>query len=154
MIRPRLVPLDDTLLRIAIALERDQLAARFTNLYERRALLAPDRSFAFVDGGELLGAGGLVPVWPGRAEGWLLVSRLARPRQVVAGVRAARAWLDRKLRDPDYARIEFYIRADAPWRESFARALGCAEQGAKLRRWGLDGADYVLHARISEEGMR
>ena len=149
-----LVALDDTLLKLALTLERDAMTAQMSNLYDASPLLLqPGLSVAFVEDGYLLGAGGLAPVWNGLAEAWLLISILARPRHIVAGLRAAKRWLDAKQRDPAFTRVQLYVRADAPWRQSFVAALGVERDGALLKRWGRDGADYCLHARFAHGEM-
>lgn len=147
----RLVPLTPELLAFAVALERDPLAAEMAEgeSFARRALL-PTLSFAMIRGGYVLGAGGLVPQWPGRAEAWLLVSRHARPRDIAHGTRQARVFFDKRQRQPAFRRIEAFIRADRVWNRSFADALGFVHEG-RLIAWAPDGADYDLYARVAKE---
>lgn len=144
----RLVELDELLLREAIGLERDTMIAALCEgrAFAARALI-PGLAVAAIEGGEVLGAGGLIPHWPGRAEAWLLVSRAASRRQVVAGMRLARQWLDRRQQFPLFRRLEIYIRTEAPWRQSFAAALGFRRE-ANLEAWGPDGEAFTLYSRI------
>lgn len=142
-----LVPLTLALLQMALALDRAPLA--HANLLEYSArVLRPGLAYALVEDGYLYGCGGLIPSWPGRAEAWLAVTKLAQPRHIVRGVRMARAWLEQKQREPDFARVEFFIGASQPWRENFARALDLDETPIALKAWGPDGADYFLYARV------
>jgi hypothetical protein len=147
---PRLVPLTRTLLGLALQLERDAATAKLSNLLSHaKIVLQPGLGVAAIDGGVLVGAGGLAPVWRGRAEAWLLVSRIAERRSVVAALRLARDWLDAMQREPPFRRVEIFVRWKEPWRESFAAALGFALEG-RLARWGADGEDHAIYARIAK----
>ena len=148
----RYVPLTPELLTLAVALERDPLTAVMTegSAFAARVLL-PGLAYAMLDGGELVGCGGLTPLWHGRAEAWLLVSRLAGRRQIAAGIRHAAQWFAARQRDPAFRRIEMYVRRSAPWRATFAAALGMSLEGA-LSVWAPDGEDYCLYARIQPQG--
>ena len=152
----RFVPLTPQLLDLALGLCRDPatialVAAAIARAPE--ALFVPGVSFAALDGGLLAGAGGLAPCWPGRAGGWWLVTGHARPRHLAAAARYARALLDRVQADPAsgplYRRIEIAILAAAPWRQSFAAALGF-ELEATMRRWSNQGLDTCQYVRIWE----
>lgn len=149
----RLVALDEFLARRLIHLERDELTAEMcgSDAWVRRILQYPALSFAMLDGGEVIGGGGLVPMWSGRAEAWQLSSRFARPRQLVAGVKLARAWLDQRQRDPVFRRVEAFVRKDHKWAFSFIDALGFVREGV-LRNWDPRGRDVWICARIAELG--
>jgi len=140
----RLVPLTRPLLDFILAMNRNDLES---DLPKFGAVFSPGCAYALMDAGELYGAGGIIPIWHGRAEGWLIVTRLARPRDIVKGVRIAREWLDEKQQDPAFARLEFYLLAQAAWRESFAAALDLFYLST-LRRWGPDGDDYCHYERV------
>lgn len=144
----RLVPLDPVLLGIAVAQERDSVTAAFAAApgYAAQALSGP--AFALLDGGAVIGAGGLVPHWRGRAEGWWLTGQCARPRHLVHAARLARAFLDDRQRDPAFRRIEIFIRAGEPWASSFARALGFTCEG-RLQAWDPAGRDMCIFARVA-----
>ncbi len=147
----RLVELDELLLREAVALERDPMIAALCagREFASRSLI-PGLAMGALQNGEVLGAGGLVPHWPGRAEAWLLVSREASRRQIVGGLRLARQWLDRCQALPMFRRIEIYVRTAAPWRASFAAALGFNRE-ADLEAWGPNGEAFTLYSRIAAE---
>lgn len=91
-----------------------------------RHALNPGMAVALVRGSDVLGAGGIA-LYSGRLQAWMLVSRDARKRDIVAGVRLARRWLDNKARD--LRCVEIYIAAESPWRKSFAQALGLKDAG-------------------------
>lgn len=141
----RLVPLDRTLLQLAVVLERDETISLNTNIAgQPEMILQPDRSFAMFWGSEFTGCGGLVVIGYGVAEAWMLVSRLARPRHIAAGVKLARAFFDRKLQS-DLTRIEFFILERCGWRNSFARALGASEVAGASALFNAEPA--IMYAR-------
>lgn len=143
----KFIPLTAELLRMADDLDRDRLAAKISNISPLH--VKPDYSWAAVDGGYLLGAGGVISWWPGRAEAWMRVTTFARPRQVVAALRWGRAWLDDLQQSPSYRRLELHVRAGASFAETQARALGFAVPGHLERAWGPDGTDYILFDRVN-----
>ncbi len=147
---PRLVPLTPELYRFAVLEERDPLTAEMAEAPHVEQVRVNAWAGALLGQGRVIGAGGLVPVWTGRATCWLLVSREARARDIVAGLRRARQWLDKRQRDPFFRRIEAEVRWDAPWRASFMAALGFALEG-RMRRWDPLGRDYGLYARVALE---
>jgi hypothetical protein len=147
----RLIPLDHLLLKQLLLLERDPLTAEMASggAFALRAVAFNGLSFALVEGGELIAGGGLVQIWPGRAEAWQLTSRHARPRQLAAAAAAARDTMDKRQRDPAFRRIEAYVRACEPWAVSFIRALGFVREGV-LKAWDPAGRDVWLCARVRE----
>lgn len=147
----RFVPLDRFLLDRAVDLERDPLTAEMASGdgFAERVLPLRGLSVGVLDGGNIVGAGGLVPLWPGRAEGWWLVSRQARPRQLAQATRLAVQLMDRRQRDPTFRRIEAWVRADAPYARSFLKALGFAAPSLQPR-WDTKGRDHLFAYRIRE----
>lgn len=145
----RLVPLTPDLERAVAANDRDPLMATFGAGEAARRLSGP--SFAACIEDRLLGAGGLFLMWPGHAEAWLAVMQSTRGRDLVPALREAAAWLDEQQADPVHRRVQTFIRWRAPWRASFAAALGFELEG-RMRSWGPDGADYGCYARIGAHG--
>lgn len=144
----RLVKLDKLLLALAVGQERDPVTAEFAcrDAFAVQALSGP--AYALIDGGELVGAGGLVPHWPGRAEGWWLTGKCARPRQLVKAVHLAREFLNARQRDPAFRRIEMFVRGEERWALTFAEALGFSLEGV-LKAWDPMGRDMLLCARVA-----
>ncbi len=143
----RTVQLTPELLRLALETERDPDMARHSENVEY--LARQQESFAHLDGGLLVGASGVVLLHFGRAAGWMLVTRMAERRHLAAMTRFARMKFDGYQKDPAYRRIEIDIRADRPWRESFAARLGMTEALGPARARDPDGRDYWLYARIA-----
>lgn len=94
--------------------------------------------------GDCVGAGGVHPVWPGRAAAWALLSEHAGPA-MLAIVRK----LDFVLTTMPANRIEMTVRANFAPGCRLARFLGFAlETPAPMPRFYPDGASAYLFARI------
>lgn len=146
-----IVPMDRILLAALVENERDPLTAEMATGtgFADRAMIAASRghAFALLDGGFPVVGMGLMHHWAGLAEGWALISRHARKRHIVEAVRAAAPFLDKRQRDPAFARIEMFCRADRPWVMSFAKALGFGCEGLLARR-DPAGRDQVIFGRV------
>lgn len=141
----RTVRLTPELLRLAIETERDGTLSTVNVEY----LVRQPESYAHLDGGLLVGASGVTLLHHGRALGWMLVTRLAGRRHLAAMTRFGAAVFDRLQRDPAWRRIEIDVRADRPWRESFAARLGMTEALGPARARDPQGNDYWLYARVA-----
>jgi hypothetical protein len=146
----RLVPLDHFLLDQLLHLERDPMTAEMSAgpRFAQR-VLPSGLSYALLDGGDLIGGGGLVQMWPGRAEAWQLTSRFARPRQLVAAAHFAARQMDERQRDPAFRRIEAFVRVGSTWALSFIAALGFVREGL-LDAWDPAGRAVWICARVRE----
>jgi hypothetical protein len=146
----RIVPLTPEVLMLALACMRgDELTlALHTEAWARKIIAPPSIAYAVLEGGYILGAGGLFQHWPGRGDMWMVVTRFARRRHLALGTRFARRVVDAAQAYADWRRVEVCLPLMAPWRKSFARALGFAGAGQLQEAWGPDGAAYVLYARV------
>lgn len=145
----RLVPLGPEHLAFLAPRPGDEWIARqFDNPALVKAVTAPGASFAMIDGGYVLGAGGVLPQWQGRALAWLLAGRFARPRHLALAARVAIPWLERLQADPRFARIEASTRCDRIAHCRFLEHLGFGLEGI-MRRYGPDGSDHALYARVT-----
>lgn len=146
----RLVSCDLALLNFAIDGERDPVLAALFPTPAARATLLNRHAHCLLARGLVVMAAGLIEWWPGRAEGWVFSHRDARPRELVAGVRLIRDWLDVvQAGEPErYRRLEIYVRGGAAYRDSFAQALGF-EFEAMLRSYDREGRDYCVYSRIA-----
>lgn len=145
----RIVPLDAFLLDRLVQAERDPLTAELCAhpAWASRVLAIPGLAYAVLDGPDLVAGGGLVPMWPGRAEAWALVSRFARKRQLVKAVQLAAQTVAARQRDPSFRRIEMFVRCDPSWCRSFIAGLGFVREGL-LKAWDPAGRDVWMCARI------
>jgi hypothetical protein len=152
---PRFVPLTLELLEWALA-EREAAspeacAYRQPGHVLEQALRPPHRGEALLGRGRVLAAAGLTVHWAGRAECWMLVSPFATRADRVRAVRRCRRTLDEMQADPMFRRLEMAVLESAPWRDSFAVALGFIAE-ATVRAWDPLGRDHVLYARIQGAG--
>ena len=133
---------------------RNSLFARAARLPRARELVfgAPDAwRMAMCDWNDWpVAIGGLFPIWPGRAEAWLLLGPEIGLRETLAALTFCRVHMDMlQARDPDCHRIEMWVEADAPWCARFAERLGMRQEGL-AKAWGPDGADHMLFARVAD----
>ncbi len=139
------VPLTSELLAIAIAEAADPTL---------RAHMPPPAigpGWAMIEGAALYGAGGVFPIWPGRALAWLMPSVSAGPREIAMAASFARDWFGRLQADPAFARVEATTRGDFAGGRNFLERLGFTCECEKMARWGPDGADHTLWSRIRED---
>lgn len=102
---------------------------------------------AFEDGWRAVGAGGVVPLWRSVGEAWMYLSPwIYRHPTVFAKI--VRLALDGLAAQYRWERIQAPIPAHLQRHRRFARWLGFVEEGL-LRRYGPEGADYVMTARVA-----
>lgn len=150
--RSRFVPLDATLLRLIVP-RRDHLVTTewLADPDEVARVTQHGLGWAMLEGGYVIGAGGIAPVWFGRAVVWLLPGENTEPRHLVVAYRFIRRWLDALQEFPAFRRIEAAVRFDFAEGHRFARGLGFRHEGL-MRFWGPDGTSHHLYARLRGEG--
>ena len=104
--------------------------------------------WAMLEGGYVLGAGGIIPIWPGRGLGWMLFAPDTRRRPIALAARFARGFIAHLLEAGIFDRIEATALAAKTMNCRYLARLGLDEPPVRLRRYGPDGADHVLYARI------
>jgi hypothetical protein len=117
----------------------------------RRIAEPPAFGEALLDQGRVMMAAAIVPHWPGRVEVWSTISRFADYRHRAVAWRRCQAALDAAAQTAEARRMEMTVRADAPWRDTFAHLLGFQLEGV-MRAWHPNGSDYCLYARINTAG--
>jgi len=106
------------------------------------------QTFTGVVNGYVVACGGIIPLWPGVGEGWVLASyRIHHNRFSV--VRSVCVILDNLMEDHGYWRIQGATLAN--WKQGirFANLLGFEKEGV-MRRYGPDGSDYIRHAKVKD----
>ena len=105
------------------------------------------RSFSLLTNGTLIASGGLFKIWDGMAEAWFIPSELIKPhrRQVV---KQLRDHIDQLSVENDYRRLQATSRSDFSAGQRFLEFLGFEREGL-LRKYGPDGADHYLYARVN-----
>jgi len=121
-----------------------QLVGDWKSMVDRS--IAPELSWSGIHNGHLVGCGGIIPIWDGVAECWLVGGwRLGTHR--LSAVRALTATLARQVKEQQLRRLQAVVRAD--WDEAvrFVEFLRFEREGL-LRGYGPDGSDHYVYARI------
>lgn len=147
----RFVRLDRHLLDRLIAEERDPHQAEMarTEIVAGKMMLASSYKlgYAMVEGGDVLIGGALIPHFWGFAEACCFISYRTRPRHLVEAARWAKDFLDRRQRNPQFRRVQMFVRCDEPWSFSFPNALGFHWEG-RHPAWDAAGRDYHCFGRV------
>ena len=121
-----------------------QLVGAWKSMVDRS--IAPALAWSGIHNGHLVGCGGIIPIWDGVAECWLVGGwRLGTHR--LSAVRALTATLARQVKEQQLRRLQAVVRAD--WDEAvrFVEFLRFQREGL-LRGYGPDGSDHYVYARI------
>lgn len=143
----RLVPLRPELLALIPASPDQPLWSATLTAEIRGTLCQPDLAFALLEGGYCIGAGGVLPMWPGRAIAWLVAGGDTTRWHLLHAVRLIRPWFDRLQRDPRFRRLECSVVEGFHRGARFAELLGFHREGF-MRHYGPDGAHHHLFARF------
>jgi hypothetical protein len=100
-------------------------------------------AFTVMEGGRVLLCAGLAENHARYATAWALFAA-AKAAAMVATTRA----IARVIAASGYERIDMLVREDFARAHDFARLLGFDREGS-LRRYGADGGDFALYARIA-----
>ena len=120
----RFVPLTPELLGWAVRLNGDAMTRELAAAnpeYVSRLVAGVCVAEAMLDGGRLLGVGGITQHWPGRAEAWMMIVPDATRRERASGLRRCQENIALAQEDPAFRRIEMYLLASAPWCVAFGR---------------------------------
>jgi hypothetical protein len=107
----------------------------------------PGQSFTAIEGGTILGVGGIKTLWPGVGEAWAVYPRdvATYGRQIY---RVSRAALEHIESAHGYWRVQATARCDWYAAVRFLQALRFTIEG-KMEKYGIDGSDHYLMARTS-----
>tara|TARA_Y100000310_G_scaffold74344_1_gene70458 strand:- start:218 stop:667 length:450 start_codon:yes stop_codon:yes gene_type:complete len=127
----------------------DSLATAERGLMKREIIVNMARAghaFSLLTKGHLIAAGGIFPIWDGFGEAWFIPSNLikAHKRQVIEQLREH---VERLSREDGYRRLQATARTDFAVGQRFLEFLGFEREG-RLRKYGPDGADHYLYARL------
>ena len=104
-------------------------------------------AFTLEDDEEILAVGGAHILWPGVAEAWVLVSPSGKKHGRLFA-RYAKRRFEGMLKENDIKRMQATIHATDESGMRFVEWLGFEKEGL-MRKYGLQGEDYVRVARIS-----
>lgn len=87
-------------------------------------------------------------LYPGFMEGWALVDQEVE-RYSYYYAKRAKFLIHWFFDSHNLRRMQLFTRADQPWAQRWAYYLGFELEG-RLRKYGEDGQDYFLFARVRE----
>lgn len=111
------------------------------------AILSVGVSFTILNAdGIPLGCGGVIPRWAGVGEVWIAISEELKKHPLVL-VRETLRCIDAIVRYGGFRRLQLTIRSENELLKKWAASLGFTSEGRMLR-YGIDGSDHDLFARI------
>jgi len=121
------------------------------SLRDLRSVIVPEHARTGFVGEQPVAAAGVVPMWAGVGQGWLLVAADASV-PAVGLVRAFRYGLADIVAQGGFWRVQADVRTDFPLGQRLLRMLGFAHEGP-LRAYGPDGADFVRLAYVDRSAV-
>jgi len=124
-------------------------------------LAAPGMAYAALDGDEVVGCAGIMPMHPGVGEAWSLLSERLQPgkpdRAWAAVRRAMRRGIDAAF-DVGYHRIQATISVKFPSADAWMRGLGLTPDGGSdgggahlMAQYGTDRSDHWMYSRTRDK---
>ena len=89
---------------------------------------------------------GIIPLWQGCGEAWMLVSDKTSERPI-AVARAIKETFLEYSQHKEFCRVQSNVRADWPLAIKFVKFFGMKEEGL-MQMFGPEGADYIRFAWI------
>lgn len=102
-------------------------------------------AFTALHEGDPIACGGLIEIWPGRAEAWAFFD----PKAGKCFTALHRIAL-RLLEIACHRRIEATVDLDFPAGHKWIKMLGFKKEAERLKSYTVDGRDSALYARIKE----
>lgn len=98
---------------------------------------------ALDDDGTVLGIAGIIPTWHGSGHAWAWLTRGWRKH-----ARAITEEVKRAVDECEMDRVEMAVKVGFKPGFNWARRLGFELETPCARKWGPDGLDYALFARV------
>lgn len=143
----RIVPLDPVLVQMIRLRPGEGKAIELLRLSGDLSALAAGSGGVVIEGGLVLGAGGVIPLWPGRAGAWMIAGADSKPHHLLLALRWLRGFLDELQHDTAYRRIECTVKDGFAPGMRWAAMLGFAREGL-MPGYAPDGSAHHLFARM------
>jgi len=104
-------------------------------------------SFTAITDNSFICSGGIVPMWQGVFEGWVIGSNKIWDHPVLAA-RTIKKGLNQLYLDNNITRLQTAVRADFPMGMKFAKWLGFKNEGL-MKKYDMEGKDFYRFARVS-----
>lgn len=98
--------------------------------------------------GDILAISGATFFWPGVGWGWALIDRRAF-QDTVGMVHAFLRGIDGLMQQGGFHRLQATVRADYDRGLRLAHALRLTDDVVRLRKFGRDGSDHILFAKLA-----
>lgn len=118
----------------------------FPDLKKRAEQLDGTAAYTAIAGSEIIACAGVVEVWSGVGEAWMLVSDLVEKYPVFFH-RTVKDILNAIYKKYQFQRIQATVRADFEKGHRWIETLGFKCEGL-MKRYGIDQADHYRYARI------
>jgi RimJ/RimL family protein N-acetyltransferase len=103
--------------------------------------------FTAREDGKVVGAGGLLIMWPGVGEGWMLANKDAALRHKKYAYEVVIEHILKLACELNLRRIQAHVDVNVPAAVKFAEQLGFQREGL-MRKYGEDGSDHYLYAIV------
>ena len=121
-----------------------EIDASYTN--NRLDMAIPGLAFTlFLDETPIV-SGGIVPMWEGVAEGWVLSSKHIFDYKIKAASLIKKR-MDYLCVNNKIIRLQTAVKEEFLTGVRFAQWLGLEKEGL-MRKWGFDGSDQYMYARL------
>jgi len=124
--------------------EKNRPSFEFGQLSDK--LVIADHSFTAIEDGEVIGAGGIYPLWPGVGEAWVVAAE-ATSRHKVLIARAVLGGLHALVERHGFHRVQAVAHVDWPAANRFLQWLGFEHEG-RCKKYDAAGNDYERWAYI------
>lgn len=125
-------------------------AITFLNFPNPRAMantFARGEAYTMEVDGELVACGGVLPLWKGVGEVWLVASPLVERHKTAVGLAVVRKLKEMKKK---YERLQTVIDREFVLSREWAVWMGFRSEGV-MKKY-IDGRDYIRYAMVKEEG--
>ena len=93
-----------------------------------------------------VGSAGIIPMWDGTAEAWVLASERVHENPF-RFAKTVKSIFNELVIEHGLHRIQAAVRADWPEAQRFAEFMGVENEGL-MRKFGQDKTDYIRYARV------
>lgn len=96
--------------------------------------------------GDIVCSFGIIEMWPGLGEAWMLTSDKVK-RYPISLTRGAARYFDAAARDLQLRRLQITVNVNDELAVRWANRLNFTQEGL-LRRYGPDGSDHLMYGKV------
>jgi hypothetical protein len=110
-----------------------------------KGLEVKDMSFTAVKDNKIICSGGVIPLWEGVFEGWVMATHLIWKNRIGAA-KVIKAGMENLIRKNKIIRLQTAVKKEFPLGHRFAEWLGMQNEG--LMKKYQNNEDYIRYARV------